>query len=223
MIRPSTAAAIVGAVFLTLIGLGVWQLHRGQEKQKLIEAAELGLAAPPLATTKAPGADKVWTRAVARGRWAPNSVVRIQSRTLNGRVGVDFAAPLVLADGGVLVALLGWAPVGASTPALPGGGIEVEGALRPGRRPSRFMPDNIPPTQWLWLEPAAIAAAAGLDPNATSPLALSLTAPPGGLTARPARPTFIHNHLQYALTWFGLAAALAGIIIVVKINSRRQP
>ena len=122
----------------------------------------------------------------------------------------------------MLVVLLGWAPVAADAPVLPDSEVSVAGVLRPGRRPSLFMPDNVPPDSWLWLEPPAIAKAVGLDPAKTSPLSLSLTDPPAGLTARPAKPVFADNHLQYALTWFGLAAALAGVVIAVVLRSRRQ-
>ncbi|MGZ0187541.1 MAG: SURF1 family cytochrome oxidase biogenesis protein, partial [Alphaproteobacteria bacterium] len=38
-----------------------------------------------------------------------------------------------------------------------------------------------------------------------------LSTPPNGLTARAARPNLPNNHLQYAFTWFGLAAALAAV------------
>ena len=48
-------------------------------------------------------------------------------------------------------------------------------------------------------------------------------APPGGLP-QPGRlkVALPDNHLQYALTWYGLAAILAGVFGVWTFTSRRQ-
>lgn len=207
--QAAIAAAALG--FALLVGLGLWQLDRRAWKHDLMQAAETGLAAPPEALRTAPAASERWRRVTASGRWGTDAPVRIAPRTLDGKVGGDYAAPFVLADGSAVVVLIGWAPDGAAAPALPDGAAEVAGALVPAPEPNLFTPDNRPPDQWLWLEPAAVAAAAGLSLARTSPLVLRLEASPPGLTPRPARPTFADNHLQYAFTWFGLAAALLAV------------
>ena len=34
--------------------------------------------------------------------------------------------------------------------------------------------------------------------------------------------SFPNNHLGYAITWFGLAAALAAVVVAVVVKRRRQ-
>ncbi len=213
------AAALL--VFGVLVGLGVWQTERRAWKHALIARVEAGLAAPPRPLDATPDADAAWRRVSATGQWLVDGLVRIAPRTLDGKVGADYAAPLRLADGGAVVVLLGWAPDGGAAPDLPDGPAEVEGVLAPAPEPSLFTPDNVPPDQWLWLDPPAIAAAAGVAAARTSPLVLKLTTPPPGLAPVPARPNIVDNHLQYAFTWFGLAAAWA--VVAVLLFRRRRP
>lgn len=204
--RVAIAASVLG--FALLAGLGVWQLDRRHGKHTLIAAAEAGMAAAPVHVVDLTEA-RPWRRVVAEGSWA-GPAIAVAPKTFDGKVGADYAAAFRLRDGDVIVALLGWAPDGAAAPALSEGQIETPAVLRPAPRPNLFTPDNRPPDQILWLEPKAILAASGLDPDLAAPtLILSVTAAPDGLQARPARPTFADNHLQYAFTWFGLAAALA--------------
>jgi surfeit locus 1 family protein len=68
-----------------------------------------------------------------------------------------------------------------------------------------------------------VAIAAALGAPAPAPVFFMLESPaPRGLGPRPAPvPTNIpNNHLGYALTWFGLAAALIGVY-VASLRSRR--
>ena len=70
---------------------------------------------------------------------------------------------------------------------------------------------------------AGIAKAEGLtrvapffiDADASAPGGL----PEGGETIL----TFPNNHLQYALTWFGLALGLVGVYIAFVLRLRRKP
>jgi len=170
-----------------------------------------------MAVTSAPAADAAWRPATAAGEWA-GPPVRIAPIPRNGRAGADYAAVLRLRDGGALAVRLGWAPEGAPPPTLPAGPVQVEGVLVETAQPNAFTPENRPPDQWFWLEPAAIVAAAGEPPAEASPLALNATAPPGGLEAVPGRPNLPDDHLHYALTWFALATAL---LVVAGLLSRR--
>lgn len=212
-------AAIV--IFVTLVGLGFWQVDRGAWKQTIIAAADAGLAAAPVPLTTPPGDDRAWQRVETAGTWVADGLVRIKPAILNGNVGADYAAPFRLADGGFIVVEIGWAPDSAAAPTLDDGPQRLIGALKPAPKANMFRPDNIPDYQWIWLEPTAILAAAGLTDAEASPLVLRLSAPPEGLIARPARPNFTDNHLQYALTWFGLAAVWA-VIAFLQLRGRRK-
>jgi surfeit locus 1 family protein len=62
-------------------------------------------------------------------------------------------------------------------------------------------------------DPAAIGAALGLP--GTEPFALVALGPGGALPDPDRRmPRPANNHLGYAITWYGLAAALAGVFAV---------
>lgn len=221
--RIAIGAAVLG--FAILVGLGAWQLDRRAWKQALIAEVDAGLAADPVVLTDGPAPDAVqtlqWRRAEAAGEWAPTGLVRITPRTMDGVVGADYAAPLVLADGSVIVVLLGFGAEGVQPPALRAEAARISGVMARAARPSAFTPDNAPPDDWYWLEPPAIAAHAGLRPEMASPLTLRLDTPIGALTPRPSRPVFADNHLQYAFTWFGLAAALAAVALL--LFRRRRP
>jgi surfeit locus 1 family protein len=209
--KPRFGIIAATAGFALLVGLGLWQLDRRDGKQQRLQAVEAGLAREPRLLTDAPTKADAWTPASAQGRWRPDGLVRIAPKTWNGQVGGDYAAPFVLQNGDPLIVLLGWAPNGAPAPLLEGAPTTVEGILAPSPRPSLIMPDNAPNKNWIWLEPKAIAAAIGLDPARTPDITLRLSTPPNGLTARTARPNLPNNHLQYAFTWFGLAAGLAAV------------
>lgn len=208
-------------IFGTLVGLGLWQLDRRAWKQTIIAAADAGLAATPIPLTTPPGDDRAWRRVEAPGTWVAEGLVRIKPAMFNGKVGADYAAPYRLEDGGFIVVEIGWAPDSAATPTLPDGPQSLVGALKPAPEPNMFRPDNIPDYQWLWLEPPAILAASGLADASASLLVLRLSTAPEGLTARAARPNFSDNHLQYAFTWFGLAAAWA-VIVFLQLRGRRK-
>src|SRR5579883_1032475 len=73
------------------------------------------------------------------------------------------------------------------------------------------------------LDPAAIAAAKGLGAVAPFYVEQESPMPPGGLP-QPGRlvVSLPDNHLQYALTWFGLAGVLAGVFVSWAVTSSRR-
>lgn len=209
-------------IFATLVGLGLWQLDRREWKQGIIDAADAGLAAEPMPLQGPPGADMAWRRVEATGNWVQDSLVRIHPATLSGRVGADYAAPFQLASGGFIVVELGWGPDSVDPPVLPEGPQTLLGALKPAPQDTMFRPRNIPPYQWLWLEPSAVLAAFDIPAANASPLVLRLATPPmDAMQVRPARPSFPNNHLQYAFTWFGLAAAWA-VVAFLQLRGRKS-
>jgi surfeit locus 1 family protein len=130
--------------------------------------------------------------------------------------------PARLADGSVVVVNRGFVPDARRDPkSRPQGQsaetLEITGALRWPDERHWFTPaDDAAHNLWFTRDPAGIAAAKGLDPNAgaIAPFYVEQEAPtpPGGLP-RPGKLVVApaDNHLQYALTWYGLAAVLAAI------------
>jgi surfeit locus 1 family protein len=91
--------------------------------------------------------------------------------------------------------------------------VTVSGYLMLPERRGWFTPDDKPAERRFWaMQPGTMAEAVGL--GTAAPYALALTGEarePPIPQRRP--PTPVNNHLGYAITWFGLAAALAAFFV----------
>ena len=83
-------------------------------------------------------------------------------------------------------------------------------------RPGWFVPDNRPDLNyWFWVDLPAMAAATGLSDVAPFYIDADATPNPGGWPKGGVTPIDLPNdHLQYAITWFALAAAAVAVYIV---------
>jgi surfeit locus 1 family protein len=220
-------------VFAVLIALGTWQIERKAWKEALIASLSERLATPPRALPPA----KDW----AKLDRADDEYRRVKFTASfdNTREALVFAAasafrpdvtspgywvftPARLADGSTAVVNRGFIPDARRDPkSRPEGqiaeAIEITGALRWPDERYWFTPaDDVSHNLWFTRDPAGIAAAKGLDPKTVevAPFYIEQEAPPppGGLP-QPGKlvVTLPNNHLQYALTWYGLAAALAAV------------
>ena len=83
--------------------------------------------------------------------------------------------------------------------------------------PARSRPITIPAgRRWYHYDLEQMAATLGLE---LAPIVVEAddTANPGGLPiGGRTRITLANNHLQYAITWYGLAATLIGVYIVFR-------
>ena len=182
------------------------------------------LAAPPIALPAELDPDVIddlaYRRAAISGAFDHAREMTLQSRVHDGQVGVHVITPFRTSDGLWLVVDRGWVPLASADPATRPEGqvvgpVRLEGVLRPPPRPGRFTPDNRPTSgargQWYWIDIAAMSRAAGVS---FLPILVEVgPAPnPGGLPIGGRTRTDIpNNHLQYAITWYALAVALAVI------------
>ena len=77
---------------------------------------------------------------------------------------------------------------------------------------------------WFTRDPLAIAAAKGLGSAAVAPFYVEQEspAPPGGLPQPGKLVVRLRNeHLQYAMTWYGLALVLVVVFVVWAFSSGR--
>ena len=96
------------------------------------------------------------------------------------------------------------------------GDTTVVGLLRQPRRRAWFMPgDNDVGNEWFSRDPMLFAEAQGRSTATVAPYMIDASFDatlPGGLPqGGETLVAFHNNHLGYALTWFGLALALAGV------------
>lgn len=221
-----------------LLWLGSWQLDRRDWKRAVIAERVAGLAAPPAPISRVPADWRSfeYRRVRVTGRFLHSKTMRLVARTHNSRVGVHIVTPFRLAEGGVVLVNRGWAPKNWKNPTRPGTGaqagpITVEGVLRAGGRSSRWVPDNDPAGGvWHYADVPAMARAAGL--SGVKPYLLDATLPEGGAAPNSGRMAgdfpiggqtradLPNHHLQYALTWFALAAVL--LIIYIAFHLKRR-
>lgn len=215
---------------LLLVGLGVWQLERLEWKEALIAERQSRSSQPAIALPAdlADAARLQYLPVRVHGRFRHDREFYLAARTFEGQVGLHVVTPLVLADGRMLLVDRGWIPDGRRDPATRpegqvAGEIELTGLVRlPGWAGMSWLkPDNQPEENlWFWIDPAAMAAAGGLD-RVISEIYLDAGPaenpggwPKGGQT----RIDLPNDHLQYAITWFTLALSLAVIYVVYHLR-----
>lgn len=142
------ALAIAAAV--TMVFLGIWQLHRYEERTAInnrIDAADSVqaraltsvLATPTAAGIAGPGGGGpvAWTKVTITGRYDPTHEIQARGRTVNGEVGFEILTPLVLADGTAVLVDRGWVPpagdalAAPTVPPAPAGPVTVVGQVHP--------------------------------------------------------------------------------------------
>jgi surfeit locus 1 family protein len=224
--------AITAIGLAVLVGLGLWQLERREWKQALIEALAERVAAPPTALPP----PQAWSSLTQEGDEFRR--VTFEAEFLHDREAFIFTGrsplrpdvtargywvvtPARLPGGATVMVNRGFVPEArqqaASRPdGQVGGPVRLTGALRWPEARTWFTPADDPARNlWFIRDPAAIAAAKGVAPVAPFYIDLDSPQPPGGLPqAGVLRPDLPNNHLQYALTWFGLALALLAIFLI---------
>ena len=227
---PRRALAIgLGLIaFIVLIGLGTWQMQRLAWKEGLIETIDRRMNATPVSLAEvekqfAASGDVDYVAVTLSGTFLHQGE-RHFFTTWDGETGYSVYTPLRLADGRFVLVNRGFVPYEMKDPAKRAlgevtGEVTISGLARnplPGK-PSMMVPDNdLAKNIFFWKDRDTMAATAGLPAGAVMlPFFVDAgKAPnPGGL---PVGGTTIldlpNNHLQYALTWYGLAAALAGVL-----------
>ncbi|RZO39129.1 MAG: SURF1 family protein [Rhodospirillaceae bacterium] len=222
-----TACAI--PVLMLLIGLGVWQLQRLEWKKALIaERVDRGAAAP-LAITEVPDdgwKDFEYRRVTLRGRFLHDREMLILNKVRHGQTGFDLVTPMKLADGGAVLIHRGWVPrawpAGNLVQRRPRGIVTLTGVLRDGGKATTWVPDNDPPTnKWFFADVAQMAKAAGIAGQRPYLVRVTPDRREKGYPKGPHASYKISNkHLEYAITWFGLAATLVMIYLAYHVRRR---
>jgi surfeit locus 1 family protein len=227
--RPGLWPTLLTAALLSLLlSLGYWQLGRAEFKRGLRATEQAQAVEPPLVIEAAPHDEALRYRlARASGHYDTAHQILLDNQVYQGQAGYQVYTPLRLANGDVLLIARGWLPLGADRSRLPGlptpsGAQTPEGRLdRPPAAGIRL--GDVPETGWprvvQRLDPVAIGRELGLR---TAPLVLKLDpAAAGGFVRDWRRPPQMgpEKHLGYAVQWFGLAAAL--VLIYLVVNTRR--
>lgn len=216
------------AALAVLIGLGVWQLQRREEKHALIAQIEAraNMAPAPVEILLATGDYAAFRPATAQGTFVPGHEAFVFSpRSDKGPTvqGYKLVSAFALVSGGTILIDRGWVPAEwrerPSVSAAASDEVEIEGVLRPSGRPSAFAPSpDLAARTFYQRDAAAIGKALGL--SLTTTLVLEATSKTdGGPEPLPARNDIPDNHLSYALTWFALGLVL--VVIYLRYHNVR--
>ncbi len=227
-----TIATVIGLAIL--IALGTWQVRRLAWKEDLlrrIAALQSAAARPvePVLSRLAHGEDVNFTRVVATcpGLAAAPFLElyaikdgQAGSRLISACRAPSLAYRTLLVDRGFTPDSVDARPRVDPSDTAP---TEVTGVLRTPDRRNLFSPANRP-ERWFTRDiPAMAAALKAPDPAAPVFLfAESRTNPDfGALTPAPVPADIPNRHLEYAITWYGLAAALAGVYAAMLLKWRK--
>jgi surfeit locus 1 family protein len=235
-------AAISAVVFAILAGLGVWQLERRAWKEALIARVEAGLAADAVA---APGPDAWPSLSIGEAEYATVEATGVfdhakeihvvhtlvEPKGPAGGIGYQVFTPFRTDAGWWVYVNRGFVPRENKEPATRSAGqiageTTVTGLLRSPSRRSWFMPaDDVAGNAWFSRDPSLFAAASGLPPEAVAPYVIDARFDPdlpGGLPqGGETIVSFPNNHLQYAVTWLGLAMVLVAVFAAFAVKRIR--
>jgi surfeit locus 1 family protein len=235
LLLPGVLTLVGLAVLLTL---GKWQLDRREWKLGLIERIEARAHAEPISLLEAfrrweRDHDVEYYRVKLAGRFL-HEYERHHYGIVDGEAGWKVITPFENeADGSVLLVDRGFVPEPFRDPATRAAGqiagrVELVALARAPGAPSLFTPDNQPAAnRWFWRDVTGMQAA--LPPQiATWVMPFMAEAEkvdvPGGWPRSGVTMLALPNrHLEYAMTWFGLAATLLGVFAVFVAGRLRDP
>lgn len=239
MTRVRFVALTIAVVIATamLLALGAWQMQRLHWKRDLIARFEARAAAEPVALKAALNMftgstdDARFLRVHATGRYDHERELHLYALR-KGEPGWHIVTPLQTADGQRVLVIRGFVPDRLKEPrtraeGAPEGNVEVTGQVRYGETAGTFTPDNDPSAnRWFWRDLTAMQQAAGAGQGTFMlPFFVELEAPDHAARwpePHPFTAARLHNrHLGYAITWFGLAAALLAIYGVLVFRRRK--
>lgn len=219
---------ILLAALVILLGLGTWQVERLQWKESLLADIAARKDAPPVPLSAieamaASGGDIEYRTVTASGHFL-NNKERDFLATYGDEPGFYIYTPLQLDDGRYVFVNRGYVPSDAKEPEMRKQGQltgeqTVTGLARAelSGQPSG-MPDNdLAKNIFFWKDLETMASSVGLPKDKVLPFFIDAdrTPNPAGLPIGGVTIVDLpNNHLQYAVTWYGLAVALVAIVAI---------
>jgi surfeit locus 1 family protein len=225
-------AAMTIAGIAVLIGLGVWQLERKSWKDALVAQLERRLSAAPVALPP----PTEWAQLKPETSEFLRVSLRVQYDNENDALlysggsatradlkapGYFVFAPGRLPSGERVVVNRGY--VADRTYPRPSRSLDIVGVMRWPQASSWFVSDHdAEGVLWFVRDPAKMAAVRGWGPVAPFYIEKEAPVPAAGSPQPAAFAIRLRNdHLQYAVTWFGLAFVLAAVFAVWSARNRR--
>ena len=210
-----------------LAGLGTWQMQRLEFKRELIGRVEQRMAYKPQNLRKveeiyAATGDVEYYQVEIFGRFL-HDLEQHYYTTRDGKPGWHIFTPLLLENTDILFVNRGFVPVYNKEPDTRSMGqisnpVMIKGTSRnaPIEKPNRLVPENNFDTNiYYWrslkdmIKRAGFSQGQKIVPFFVDSSALGSL--PGGPQGGTTLLSFPNNHLQYAITWYGLCLSVIGV------------
>lgn len=231
---PLGLTVAVAVAFVILVALGTWQVQRLHWKEGLLARIAALQAAParaagPVLQSVAAGGDADFTRvSVTCPGLAKAPFVELYFLR-DGQAGSRLISACRLDAGPYRAVLVDRGFVADTEKARPPVDpadvtpLVLTGVLRKPEHGNLFSPPNTPGHWYVRDAPAMAAALKAERPAPLFLMAETATNPDlPALVPAPLPVEIPNNHLSYALTWYGLAAALLGVYAAM-LSRRRTP
>ncbi|MEM9049411.1 MAG: SURF1 family protein [Pseudomonadota bacterium] len=210
---------LVGGLGLaTLLSLGVWQLQRLAWKEGVLAEIAARMNAPlPVFPARPEEARDEYRLVRVTGEIGARELHVLTSARPDGP-GFRIIAPLTLADGRRVLVDRGFVPEAAKSLPRSGGPAQITANILWPDDVTRYTPAP-DERRNMWFARDAVAMAKALG---TEPVMLVARSDTGaGIRPLPVTVNIPNDHLEYALTWFGLAAGWAGMTLLFLIRGQR--
>jgi len=242
-LRPALWPTLVSLPILILsLGLGIWQMERREWKRDILDRIAANQAAAPVSLDELLNGNPLryeYGRVKLGGTFLFDKEYFLAARSLKNKVGHQVVVPLKTDDGRIVLFDRGWIPQERKDPARraegqPAGHVELVGIVRRNQERRQFAPENVPDKNvWFHVDVPLMRKMAGApaDPKLdTFFFDADATPNPGGLpVGGQTRFDIPNDHLQYAITWFLIAVAMAGVYLAyhweagrLEIGGRRK-
>ena len=216
----------VALLVFTMVNLGIWQLHRLDEK-KAFNARVLENTTRPIVDYQ--GDVSEWRRVKLVGHYDTDHVVTIINRSQDGAAGYDIAVPFVNEDGTIHLVNRGFVPLAIPHPPTPEGDISIIGYVRHSQSRSAVGAvdsTDATNTEFQRFDIPLIAKATDVNMLKDGYIQLIQESPSANTQwpATVAIPALDEGpHLSYAVQWFFFSAtALTAWVLVVR-RKLREP
>ena len=226
-LRPALWPTLVSLPILVVaLGLGIWQMERREWKRDILDRIAVNQAAQPITLDELLRGDPLaheYGRVTVSGSFLHDREFYLAARSLKNTVGLQVVTPLRTADGRLMLFDRGWVPQERKDPAKraegqPAGTVKLTGIVRRAQEQRQFAPDNVPERNvWFHVDVPLMRRMAGGTPDAKLDsffLEADAAPNPGGFPiGGQTRLDIPNDHLQYAITWFLISAALVGVYL----------
>lgn len=221
MLRRTLPALILGiAGCAVLVALGVWQLHRAEWKGAMLAELRAGIEADPVFLPARIDPSMKYLPVYVRGRTTGDEILFVSGT--DRAAGYQVVSGLVTEDGRRIMVDRGFIPQEARHDPRPPADLVVDGNLHwPDERTSATPEPNLAENIWFAREVDRMAEALHTEPVLV--VARATAGEVQGITPIPLTVEGIpDNHRNYAIQWFLMAAAWAGMTaaLIWRIHSR---